>query len=472
VAKTLEDALALIRDHSVEMVDLKFCDLWGRWRHVTIPAERFGPELMDRGIAFDGSSVGFKSISSGDMVMVPDLETGWLDPFWEVPALSFICTTLEADTRQLFPYDPRSIARRAEHYLRRSGIADLSLWGPEFEFYVFSGVSYENDMHTAAYRVESEEGDWQSHLMGTGYTIARHGGYHAIPPQDRLFNLRARICGHLREVGVPVKYHHHEVGGPGQCEIETPMLPLVTAADAALTVKYVARMAAIASGQTATFMPKPLFGEAGSGMHCHQRLEKGGQNIFYDEDGYASLSELARLYIGGLLHHGGAVLAFTSPSTNSYRRLVPGFEAPVSTIYSAGNRSAAIRIPKYANRPANARIEFRPPDATANPYLALAAQVLAGIDGIRRRLDPVEMGFGPVDEDIFSWPEERRRSIGALPTSLDAAMSALENDHDFLLEGGVFSNDLIQRWIVRKRDEQQQVQNRPHPFEVELYYDL
>lgn len=472
MAKTLEDALALIRDHSVEMVDLKFCDLWGRWRHVTIPAERFGPELMDRGIAFDGSSVGFKSISSGDMVMVPDLETGWLDPFWEVPALSFICTTLEADTRQLFPYDPRSIARRAEHYLRRSGIADLSLWGPEFEFYVFSGVSYENDMHTAAYRVESEEGDWQSHLMGTGYTIARHGGYHAIPPQDRLFNLRARICGHLREVGVPVKYHHHEVGGPGQCEIETPMLPLVTAADAALTVKYVARMAAIASGQTATFMPKPLFGEAGSGMHCHQRLEKAGQNTFFDESGYARLSETARFYIGGLLQHGGAVLAFTNPSTNSYRRLVPGFEAPVSAIYSAGNRSAAIRIPKYANRPANARIEFRPPDATANPYLGLAAQLMAGLDGIRRRLDPGELGFGPIDEDVFSWPEERRQRIRALPTSLDAAMSALDADHGFLLEGDVFSSDLIQRWIVRKRDEQRQVQNRPHPYEVELYYDL
>lgn len=469
---TLDEVLAFIKERSVEMVDLKFCDVWGRWRHVTVPADRLGPDLMERGIAFDGSSVGFKSVKSGDMVMVPDLETGWIDPFWECPTLSFVCTTLEADSRKLFPYDPRSIAHRAERYLLDSGVADRSLWGPEFEFYVFSGVSYENKMHTASYRVDSGEGDWSSHLMGTGYTIPLHGGYHAIPPQDGLYNFRSQVCRTLKDMGVPVKYHHHEVGGPGQCEIETPMLGLLAAADAALTVKYVVRMTAVAAGLTSTFMPKPLYGEAGSGLHCHQRLEGGGHNLFFDPEGYASLSRTALSYIAGLLQHGGAVLAFTNPSTNSYRRLVPGFEAPVSAIFSAGNRSAAIRIPTYANQESSARIEFRPPDATCNPYLSLAVQLMAGIDGIRKGLDPAALGFGPVDEDVFSRAPDQRARTQALPTSLDAAADALEADHDFLLVGSVFSEDLIERWIDRKRSEQRQVWNRPHPYEVELYYDL
>lgn len=470
--QSFEDARAFIRDKAIEQIDLKFCDLWGRWHHVTLSANRFDTDLMQRGIGFDGSSVGFKSVSSGDMVMVPDLATGFVDPFWELPTLSFICTTLEADTRRLFPYDPRSIVRRAEEFLREAGIADASAWGPEFEFYVFTGVSYENSMNVAAYRVESEEGDWRSHELGTGYSMPIHGGYHAIPPRDRLHDLRSRICRHLDAMGVPVKYHHHEVGGPGQCEIEIPLLPLHRAADAAMLIKYVARMTALEAGMTATFMPKPLFGEAGSGMHFHQRLEKDGANLFFDRDGYGCMSDTARSYVAGILDHGGAVLALTNPSTNSYRRLVPGFEAPVSAIFSAGNRSAAIRIPKYANRPESARIEFRPPDATANPYLAIAAQLMAGIDGIRRKLDPAALGFGPVDEDIFSWPEERRRTIRALPTSLGDALDALAADQEFLLAGEVFSADLLQRWSARKREEERAVRNRPHPYEVELYYDL
>jgi glutamine synthetase len=468
----VEEAESYIAEEGIEQVDLKFCDLWGRWHHVTISAARFSDELMANGIGFDGSSVGFKGISSGDMVMVPDLATAFPDPFWELPTLSFICTTLEADTRKLYPYDPRSIVQRAEAWLVESGIADASLWGPEFEFYVFNGVSYENGMNTAGYTIRSDEGSWASREMGSGYAAPAHGGYHAIPPRDSLHNLRSRICRRLDAAGVPVKYHHHEVGGPGQCEIETPLLSPLQAADACMLVKYMARMTALEDGKTVTFMPKPLFGEAGSGMHFHQRLQRGGGNLFYSADGYSCLSDEARWYIGGLLEHGAAVLAFTNPSTNSYRRLVPGFEAPVSAVFSAGNRSAAVRIPSYANKPDSARIEFRPPDATGNPYLSVAVQLLAGVDGIRRRLDPAALGFGPVDEDIFSWSEERRRTIKALPASLGEALDGLERDSGFLVESGVFSQQLVERWIAKKRDEQRRVAIRTHPYEVELYYDL
>jgi len=469
---SFEKAAAFVVDRKVAMIDLKFCDLWGRWHHVTLPAGQFVPELMEEGVGFDGSSLGLTAVSSGDLVLVPDLATGFEDPFWEVPTLSFLCTVLEADSRVLFPYDPRTVARRAEEFLKTSGVGDHSRWGPEFEFYVFDGVSFENGMNVAAYRVESAEAAWRSHELGSGHTIRRHGGYHAIPPQDRLFGVRTKICQRLEAMGVPVKYHHHEVGGPGQCEIETPLLPLVHAADATLLAKYVTRMTAHQLGMTATFMPKPLFGEAGSGLHCHQQVWGGGKNLFWDPEGYGCLGELARSYMAGILEHGAAVMAFTNPSTNSYRRLVPGYEAPISAIYSLGNRSAAIRIPKYANHADSARFEFRPPDATGNPYLAFAAQLLAGIDGVRRKLDPTALGFGPVDEDVFAWPPERRATIRALPTSLEEALQALERDRGFLLEGGVFSAEMLDRWVTKKREEERQVRDRPHPYEIELYYDL
>jgi glutamine synthetase len=470
--QALDEAVAFIRHKSVAMVDLKFCDLWGRWRHVTLPAGRFNQQLLDTGVGFDGSSLGLSAVKSGDLVLVPELATAFLDPFWDVPTISFLCATLEADSRQPFPHDPRTLATRAEEFLRTSGVGDGSLWGPEFEFYLFDGVSYENGMNVAAYRVESKEADWKSHELGSGYTIPRHGGYHAIPPQDHLHNARTKISMHLETIGIPVKYHHHEVGGPGQCEIETRMLPMVRAGDVTLLAKYVARMTAREMGMTATFMPKPLFGEAGSGLHFHQQVWRGDANAFYDGAGYGCLSETARFYIGGLLAHGAAVMALTNPSTNSYRRLVPGYEAPVSAIFSLGNRSAAIRIPKYANRPESARLEFRPPDATCNPYLAIAAQLMAGIDGVRRRVDPTELGFGPYDEDVFSWPPEKRARIKALPTSLDEALDGLERDHEFLLEGSVFTREMIQRWVSKKRSEERSVRDRPHPFEIELYYDL
>ena len=470
--QTLDEAAAFIRHKSVAMVDLKFCDLWGRWRHVTLPAARFNPGLLEAGVGFDGSSLGLSAVKSGDLVLVPELATAFLDPFWDVPTISFLCATLEADTHQPFPHDPRTLASRAEEFLRTSGVGEASLWGPEFEFYLFDGVSYENAVNVAAYRVESREADWKSHELGGGYTIPRHGGYHAIPPQDQLHNARTKISLNLEAMGVPVKYHHHEVGGPGQCEIETRMLPMVRAADVTLLAKYVSRMTAREMGMTATFMPKPLFGEAGSGLHFHQQVWRGETNVFYDPAGYGCLSETARFYVGGLLAHGPAVMALTNPSTNSYRRLVPGYEAPVSAIFSLGNRSAAIRIPKYANRPESARMEFRPPDATCNPYLAIAAQLMAGIDGVRRRTDPTALGFGPYDEDVFSWPAEKRAHIKALPTSLDQALDALERDHEFLLEGSVFSPEMLHRWVKRKRSEERSVRDRPHPYEIELYYDL
>jgi glutamine synthetase len=465
-------AAAFVREHDVRMIDLKFTDLWGRWRHVTLSATEFVPKLMSAGVGFDGSSVGLRSVKSGDMALIPDLSTGRLDPFWETLTLSFICFTVEADSKQLYFRDPRVIARRAEEYMVATGIAGESRWGPEFEFYVFDKVSFENGVNVSSYRVDSVEADWHSAEGGHGHYVPLHGGYHAIPPKDQLFNLRARIATTLEGMGIPVKYHHHEVGGPGQCEIETPLMGLLSAADAAQTLKYVAKMVARQAAQTVTFMPKPLYGEAGNGMHFHQQLFKGGVNQFYDPTGYTLLSKTALYYIGGLLTHAPALLAFTNPSTNSYRRLIPGYEAPVNCFFSKGNRSAAIRVPAYATEPEKVRFEYRPPDATCNPYLAMAAMLMAGLDGIYRQIDPTAAGFGPIDENIFDWSPERLATIQALPTSLKEALDALKADHAFLLAGDVFEEEMIADWIKVKLGEVYAVRNRPHPYEVQLYFDL
>lgn len=470
--ESYEKAAEFIRENQVEMVDLKFVSLWGRWHHVTLTAEEFSPRTMTSGVGFDGSSVGLKSVKSGDMALIPDLSTGFMDPFWEVPTLSFICSTVEADTKKIFLRDPRVMLQHAEEYLIGTGIADRSVWGPELEFYIFDDVSVENNIRTASYRVESGEAGWNSCEPGHGYYLPVHGGYHAIPPRDQLYDLRTRMVTLLKKCGVPVKYHHHEVGGPGQCEIETPMMGLLKSADAAMLIKYISKMVATGAGKTVTYLPKPLFGEAGSGMHFHQQLFKQGVNVFYDAAGPNLLSQTALYYIGGLLTHAPAVLAITNPTTNSYRRLVPGYEAPVNAFFSSGNRSAAIRVPKYATEPDAVRFEFRPPDATCNPYTAMAAMLMAGIDGIRRKIDPTAAGFGPIDENIFSWPEEKRAQIKHLPTSLGEAASALKNDHAFLLEGGVFDEQMIQDWIIAKRKEEYEIQIRPHPYEIEQYYDL
>ena len=469
--KTFEEAKQAIRKGDFRMVDLKFSDLWGRWHHVTIPAGRFDADLMRDGVGFDGSSVGLKSVKSGDMVLLPDLETAFVDPFCDHPTLSFICSAFEADTKQPFNYDPRNIVRRAEEYLRSTKIADESIWGPEYEFYVFDHVAIENGVNVASYRVNSSEADWNSATAGHGHLIPLHGGYHAIPPKDALHNLRSEICIELESLGIPVKYHHHEVGGPGQCEIETPLFPILRAGDTTQMIKYAVKNTAVRHGKTATFMPKPLFGEAGSGMHFHQMLRKRGKNVFFDGKGYGCMSRKALHYIGGILKHGPALLAITNPSTNSYRRLVPGFEAPVSAIFSLGNRSAAIRVPKYADREDTARFEFRPPDATCNVYLALAAQLMAGIDGIRNEIDPTENGFGPFDKNVFAMSAEERAQIKSLPTSLSEACDALERDHEFLLQGDVFDALQIRDYIGHLRADDAAVRNRPHPFEVGKYFD-
>ena len=413
---TFEQARKYIQEEDIQMVDLKFCDLWGRWRHLTIPAARFTADIMRDGVGFDGSSVGLKSVKAGDMVTVPEMQTAFRDPFWQVPTLSFIGYTLEADSKKVFFRDPRNIARRADEYLIETGIADESRWGPEFEFYVFDSVAFENEINRSGYTVESCEADWKSGEPGHGYYIPLHGGYHALPPKDALYQLRSQMVLILEAMQVPVKYHHHEVGGPGQSEIETSMVAgAMTTGDLIMKVKYVTKMVAHSENLTATFMPKPLFGEAGNGMHFHQHLFKEGKNSFYDENGYGHLSETALHYIGGLLAHGPALLALTNPSTNSYRRLVPGYEAPVNAFFSLGNRSAAVRIPKYADQPDTVRIEFRPPDATGNAYLMLAAQLMAGIDGILNKIDPTEQGYGPIEADIFSWSPEQLSTIKPLP---------------------------------------------------------
>ena len=474
---SIESLIQRIKNEHVQMVDLRFVDLFGIWHHLTLPASQVGPELFERGIPFDGSSVpGFKSVQAGDMVLVPDASTALLDPFWDQTTLGMICNVAEAGTMTPFGNDPRTVAIRAERLLSSLKIAERSLWGPEFEFYIFNKIVYRSDINISYYRIDSEEADWNTGAeegQNLGGKIPRKGGYHAMPPLDSLYNVRAEMSRRVEEAGIPVRYHHHEVGGPGQSEIEINLLPLLAAADATMLIKYLTRMVAREAGKTVTYMPKPLYNEAGSGMHFHQLLVQGDRSLFYDKDGYAGLSKLARNYIGGMLKHGRALLALTNPSTNSFKRLVPGFEAPVSLCYGLANRSAAVRIPKYVDSASEKRIEFRPPDGTCNPYLAMAAQLMAGIDGIVNEIDPEKEGFGPVDINLFDASEEERARIGKLPTSLKESLLALDQDHEFLLRGEVFTEEMIRIWIDTKmRRDYEEVRNRPHPHEMSLYFDV
>ncbi len=471
----IKKVLDTIKDNGIDIIDLRFTDVPGKWHHLSLPSSRINEEFFKYGEGFDGSSVpGFKTIEAGDMLIVPDVSTFKIEYVNEQPIGVFVCDILDARTSESFSRDPRGIAKRAERYLKESGIGDYSLWGPEFEFHLLLSVVWKNDTNISMYAIDALEGFWNSDedTINDGYVIPKKGGYHSIPPYDKSFAFRNRVTTMLESLGIKVRYHHHEVGSGGQNEIEIMRYPLDIIGDITMYVKHIIRTVAAEEDLVATFIPKPFYGEAGNGMHYHQHLFKDGKPLFYDEKGYAGLSKLAINYIGGILKHGRSLVAFTNPSTNSYKRLVPGYEAPVNLFFSMGNRSAAIRIPEYATEPMEKRIEFRPPDATANPYLAPAAMLMAGIDGIINEIDPTKEGMGPIDEDIFSLSEEERNRIMPIPSSLKEAMEALKEDHEYLLRGNVFSKDLIEWWIEKGLNDYKEVSLRPHPFEIEKYFGV
>jgi glutamine synthetase len=460
------EALEWASETRVAMVDLKFCDLLGTWQHMTLPLRALDEAAFEEGLGFDGSSIrGWQGISESDMLLLPDPASAILDPATEAPTLSLVCEIVDPVTREGYSRDPRQVAKRAEEHLRQTGIADTCFIGPECEFFVFDEVSYELGPNAARYEVDSAEGFWNSGKAGLGYTSRPKEGYFPTAPHDTLHDLRTAMVLTLERLGIPCEFHHHEVASGGQCEIDLRFDSLTRMADRVMTYKYVVKTVARAYGKTATFMPKPVFGDNGSGMHCHQSLWKEGTPLMADRSGYAGLSQLARAYVGGLLRHAPALLAFCAPTTNSYRRLVPGFEAPVNLVYSQRNRSAAVRIPAYSKSPKAKRIEFRCPDPSANPYLAFSAMLLAGIDGIKNKIEPPQ----PIDKDLYELPPDEHAEV---PGSLAEALDALEADHEFLLRGGVFTEDLIGSWIDWKREnEVDVVRLRPHPAEFSLYYD-
>jgi len=471
------EALEFVAAEEVQMIDLKVIDLPGRWHHVTLPASQLTADRLRHGVGIDTSSYpGYKAVEAGDMRAVPDLSTGMPDTFCETKTLSFICNIVEPISGEPYERDPRGVAGRAEEYFSEVVSAGHPVFSPEMEFYVFSDVRYTSEMNAAGYEVDSTEAGWnsaQDEMPNLGHKIPSHGGYHAVAPRDQLNDLRSRMLLAIEDAGVTGHYHHHEVGAPGQVEIEVGLGPLREMADAVMKMKYIIFNMAHDAGLTATFMPKPMFGEAGSGMHVHQYVAHEGKSLFWDPgDSYAHLSEMGLQWVGGLLKHAAALLALCSPSTNSYRRLVPGYEAPISAFFGLSNRTAAVRVPAYSVNERENRIEFRPSDATCNPYLCLAAMAMAGLDGIRSGIDPTAEGFGPFNEDVVKMAPEQRAAIVQLPTSLEDAMAALESDHDFLLEGGVFSTDLIESWLAFKAEEIESVNLRPHPHEYALYYDL
>ncbi|MCI9432655.1 MAG: type I glutamate--ammonia ligase [Oscillospiraceae bacterium] len=475
MTKKVEDILQFCQEKGVRMIDFKTVDLTGRWHHVTLPVERFNEDTVKYGIGFDGSNFGYASVEKSDMVFVPDLDTACLEPFAAAPTLSMTgdVQIIDQPENRRFGQYARSVTQRAEEYMRETGIADTMVVGPEFEFYVFDRVSFENAPHRASFRVDCAEADWTAADPDSlGYQTAHHDGYHAALPQDVTFDLRNDICMKMADWGVQVKYHHHEVGGPGQLEVEVEPESLTEMADKTMITKYLIKNCAIRAGKTATFMPKPLHGEAGSGMHVHIWLWKDGKPLFYDEKGYSQLSDTALWFIGGLLKHAGSLCAITNPSTNSFKRLVPGFEAPVTIGYATANRSSIIRIPAYAKTPAQKRFELRNPDATCNPYYAYAAILMAGLDGILNKIDPHENGWGPYDFNLFKLSDEDKARIQGLPKSLGEALDALEADHGYLTAGGVFPEELIRNWIKLKRAEEEEISKIPTSVEFQKYYTL
>ncbi|MEM2944258.1 MAG: type I glutamate--ammonia ligase [Methanomassiliicoccales archaeon] len=464
--------LSLCETGEIKMVDFKFTDLPGTLQHITIPSQRLNTGLLEEGIGFDGSSIrGFAEIHESDMILIPDINTVFIDPVCKTPTASFICNVFDPVTKERYWRDPRYIAQKAENYMKSKGIADSAFFGPEAEFFVFDSVRFDHNQNSGYYFIDSHEGAWNSGREGSnlGYRPRYKEGYFPAPPIDSLMEFRSEAVSKLTAAGIDVEVHHHEVATGGQCEIGIKFQSLVKMADHLVLYKYILKNLAKEQNKTVTFMPKPLFQDNGSGMHVHISLSKNNVNLFYDAEGYAQLSLIAMYFIGGLLTHSPALLALTSPTTNSYRRLVPGYEAPVNLVYSQRNRSAAIRIPVSSQNPKSKRIEYRPPDPSCNPYLAFAAILMAGIDGIERRIDPGE----PLDVDIFELSKEKAKKIRTVPGSLDDALNALANDHEFLLKGGVFTKDLIDTWIDYKlRKEYDQVRLRPHPYEFVLYYDV
>ncbi len=468
------EVLKFIKDTDVKFVDIRFTDLPGIQQHFNIPASAVDEDFFTVGQLFDGSSIrGFASIHESDLQLIPDISTAYVDPYRTERTLVLLFDIYNPRNGEIYGRDPRQVAKKAEKYLASTGIADTAYFAPEAEFYIFDDVRYEVKQNKSFYEVDSSEAAWNTGRVEEGgnlaYKTPYKGGYFPVTPVDQHADLRDDIVLKLQEVGLQVERSHHEVGTAGQGEINYRFDTMVHAGDDILKFKYIVKNTALEWGKTATFMPKPLMGDNGSGMHTHQSLWNEGKPLFYDEQGYGGLSDIARWYIGGLLKHAPAVLAFTNPSVNSYRRLIPGFEAPVNLVYSAGNRSAAIRIPITGTNPKAKRIEFRAPDASGNPYLAFAAQLMAGLDGIKNKIEPHE----PVDKDLYELPPEEARNIPQVPGSLDEALKALEEDHDFLLEGGVFTKDLIDTWIELKREKELlPFAQRPHPFEYELYFGV
>ena len=469
-----DEVMQFVRDNDVKFIDIRFCDLPGVMQHFNVPAASVDEDFFTVGQMFDGSSIrGFQAIHESDMKLVPDVTSAYLDPFRAQKTLIINMSIRDPFTDEPYSRDPRQIAAKAEAYLKSTGIADTAYFGAEAEFYVFDDVRFETKQNAGYYFLDSIEGAWNSGREepggNLGYKTAYKGGYFPVPPVDHFADLRDEMCMVLSQVGIDVERSHHEVGTGGQAEINYKFSTLLHAADTLMQFKYVIKNVAWRNGHSATFMPKPLFGDNGSGMHCHQSLWKDGSPLFYDERGYAGLSDTARWYIGGLLQHAPSLLAFTNPTVNSYHRLVPGFEAPVNLVYSQRNRSACIRIPITGSNPKAKRLEFRVPDPSSNPYLAFSAMLMAGLDGIKNKIEPPD----PVDKDLYELPPEEAANIPQVPGTLSDVLDALEADNEYLQAGNVFTEDLIETWIDYKRsNEVDPIRLRPHPHEFELYYDI
>ncbi len=475
--RTPADVLQLAQEEGAEFVDLRFVDLPGLHQHVSLPIHELTEEGFEEGFGFDGSSIrGFQEIQESDMLLLPDPNTAVIDPFMARKTLLLNCFVRDPVTGEAYTRDPRTIAKKAVDYLTSTGIGDTAFFGPEAEFFIFDQVQFHYRPHSAGHHVESEEGIWRSgeatEIDGSpnlGHKPRHKEGYFPVPPMDHYQDLRSEMTAVLEQVGIEIEVHHHEVGTAGQAEIDMRFDEMLRMADKVMLYKYVVKNVAQQVGKTVTFMPKPIFEDNGSGMHTHQSIWKGGEPLFFDEKGYAGLSDMARWYTGGLLKHAAAVLAFAAPTTNSYKRLVPGYEAPVNLLYSQRNRSAAVRIPLYSQSPKAKRIEFRCPDPSCNPYLAFSAMLMAGLDGVQNRIEPPD----PMDKDLYDLPPEELAKVPQVPASLEESLQALEDDHEFLLTGGVFTPDVIETWIEYKREsEVDAIRLRPHPYEFYLYYDI